>query len=446
MPAASCDSAGMRTPHSAWEVFRVFLRLGLTLFGGPVAHLAFFRDEFVRRRQWLTEEAYFELLALCQFLPGPASSQMGIAIGHRRAGWRGAVAAWVAFTTPSALLMAALGLALAGGFQHAQAWPWVQEAIHALKLVTCAVVMHAVWSMAKVFCPSGRERLVATLSWLALCLWTSPWAPVAVMAVAAAAAWVMARRPWAGWTRFSSGDMPAHGPAPSGQPFAEEAPTASHARHPEASAQGQAGSRRWAVACLALLPLGWMGLPVLAAQLGTPWAMLDSLFRSGSMVVGGGHTVLPLLQADFVGWGWVTADLFLAGYGLAQLMPGPLFTVAAFLGAVSSSGPGGWTGAGLALLALFLPAWLWLFGAWPFWWRLRAHEGVRLALAGVNASVVGLLASVWLMAIAPSALRAPMDGVLVGAGLWAWARWRWPSWAVVLALLAGHGLVVALRG
>jgi chromate transporter len=385
---------------SALEVFAAFLRLGLTSFGGPVAHLGYFRTEFVERRRWLDDRHYADLVALCQFLPGPASSQVGLALGLQRAGGAGALAAWAGFTLPSALLLIALALGLAAGTAGGAA-----GLMQGLKLVAVAVVAQAVWSMARSLCPDpprGAIALAAGALSLALPAALGPVAAIALGAVAGRLGLQVA------------------------------AATLGPATAPGMSRRAGAVLLLAAGALLVLLPLA-------ATAAGSPWLQATSAaYRAGALVFGGGHVVLPLLQAGLVQPGWVSEDVFLAGYGAAQAVPGPLFSVAAFLGAAMPAPMGGWAG-GLALLvALFAPGLLLVAGALPFWDTLRTRQPVRRALAGANAAVVGLLGAALLDPVIPGAVHSPTDAALALAGFAALVALRWPPLAVV-ALLAGAG-------
>ncbi len=399
-------AAASTNDRSPWGVFLIFLRLGLTSFGGPVAHLGYFRDAFVTRRQWLSERSYADLVALCQFLPGPASSQVGMALGLSRAGYPGAFAAWVGFTLPSAIALVLFALGLS---RHAEAIP--AGALHGLKVVAVAVVAQAVWGMARTLC---TDRLRVTLMALAACvvLWlTSAWAQVGVIAVAGLLGrWLIAPAP----------DQ-AHDPLP--------------------ITVGQRAGVAWLSLFAALL----LGLPLLAAQWPSPaLAVVDAFYRAGALVFGGGHVVLPLLEAAVVLSGWVNQDAFLAGYGATQAVPGPLFTFAAFLGASMQQGPTGWTGSLLCLLAVFAPSFLLVAGALPFWERLRRNAHARSTLAGVNAAVVGLLVAALYQPVWTSAIHAPRDLGLALLALVALMAWKLPPWLVVLgAGLAGWGLSLA---
>ncbi|MDM7948353.1 chromate efflux transporter [Hydrogenophaga sp.] len=391
--------------RSAWRIFLIFLRLGLTSFGGPVAHLGYFRQEFVERRRWLSEAAYADLVALCQFLPGPASSQVGLALGLSRAGYAGAWAAWVGFTVPSAIALIALAIGLA---QAGDAVP--AGLLHGLKVVAVAVVAQAVWGMARSLCPDTPRRALMLASAALLIAW--PGTAMQLLAIGLAALVGLA------WLR----------------PAADTAP----------QPMGVPVSRRAGAAWLALFFALLLGLPLLAVALpGQAVAVVDAFYRAGALVFGGGHVVLPLLQASVVPNGWVSADAFVAGYGAAQAVPGPLFTFAAFLGASLSGTPTGWTGGALALAAIFLPSFLLIAGALPFWEQLRAQPQVRAALLGINAAVVGLLLAALWNPVITSGIHGVEDGLLAGVALLALMRWKWPPWLVV----AGCALVgAALMG
>ena len=388
-----------------WPVFLVFLRLGLTSFGGPVAHLGYFRDEFVARRKWLSERAYADLVALCQFLPGPASSQVGMALGLSRAGFSGALAAWAGFTLPSAV---ALILFAQGVARFGDAIP--PGALHGLKVVAVAVVAQAVWGMARNLCTDApRITILAAAACLALAA-PSAWGQVGIIAAAGVT----------GLFRFRPPEGAAHDPLPI------------------------AVRRRTAAALLALFFALLVGLPLLAQLVpGRATAMVDAFYRAGSLVFGGGHVVLPLLQAEVVPPGWVGNDAFLAGYGAAQAVPGPLFTFAAFLGASADAAPTGWAGGLVALLAIFLPAFLLVTGALPFWERLRRDPRAQAALSGVNAAVVGLLLAALYHPVWTSGILHARDFALALTGLVALTVWKLPPWLVVLACgVAGWGLQV----
>ena len=390
---------------SALEVFRIFLKLGLTSFGGPVAHLGYFRDEFVKRRRWFDEKSYADLLALCQFLPGPASSQVGIAIGISQAGLAGAAAAWLGFTMPSALALIAFayGVDFAGGALDS-GW------LHGLKVVAVAVVAQAVWGMAKSLCPDRLRITLAALAMLVvIALPTSLGQIVAILAGGII-----------GW-RF----LPA---AAAGATVPMQYPVG----------KGLAIGA-WIVffALLALLPA--------AAQVthDQTLALIDSFYRSGSLVFGGGHVVLPLLQAEVIPPGWVNSDAFLAGYGAAQAVPGPLFTFAAYLGAIMQPQPNGIAGGLICLAAIFLPSFLLIVGALPFWEGLRANPAVQSALAGVNAAVVGLLLAALYTPVWTSAILSARDFALGIVAFILLVFWRLPPWLVVVLSAAGGAALAA---
>lgn len=386
--------------RSPWAVFLVFLKLGLTSFGGPVAHLGYFREEFVVKRRWLSDRTYADLVSLCQFLPGPSSSQVGMALGLSRAGYAGAFAAWAGFTLPSAiaLILFALGIASYGeAIDHGL--------LQGLKVVAVAVVAQAVWGMARNLCP---DALRVTLMMIAACLVLlvpSVWIQVAVMAAAGVA----------GLFLFKPEKVEAH----------EAFPV-------------MAVTKRAGIAWLVLFAGLLLGLPFLVKVFpGQAMAMFDAFYRAGSLVFGGGHVVLPLLQTEVVPSGWVGNEAFLAGYGVTQAVPGPLFTFAAFLGAAMNQAPTGWLGGMLCLIAIFLPSFLLLAGALPFWEQLRRNAGMKSALMGINAAVVGLLLAALYQPIWTSAILAPQDFCLALLGFIALVFWKLPPWLVV----AGSGLL-----
>jgi chromate transporter len=375
-------------------VFLIFLRLGLTSFGGPIAHLGYFRDEFVTRRRWLSERSYGDLVALCQFLPGPASSQVGIALGLSRAGYGGALAAWLGFTLPSAIVLILFALGIA---QHSTALP--PGALHGLKVVAVAVVAQAVWGMARNLCTDAARITLMLLAACVALLQTSAWGQVAVISAAAVAGLLLFK----------------------------PTPPAAHDALPVTL------SRRAGAMWLSLFVLVLAGLPILAQSIPSQnLALTDAFYRSGSLVFGGGHVVLPLLQAEVVPTGWVSNDVFLAGYGAAQAMPGPLFTFAAFLGASMTRPPSGWLGGLLCLLAIFAPSFLLVMGALPFWESLRRSPRTQAALAGVNAAVVGLLLAALYQPVWTSAIFNAGDFGLALIGLVALMVWKLPPWLVVV--------------
>ncbi|MBS0477723.1 MAG: chromate efflux transporter [Verrucomicrobia bacterium] len=382
------------------EVAGAFLKLGCISFGGPVAHLSYLHDEFVTRRRWLEEAAYADLVAMCQFLPGPASSQLVFALGMHRAGLAGALLASACFTLPSAVLMIlfAYGVAALGGLAHA-GW------LHGLKLAAVAVVAQAVWTMGRKLCPDRARLAVALLSAALMLVLPGAAVQVALIALGALAGWALYRR------------EVVSVPAPGGL-----------ARH-----------HGWAAGALVVFAALLVVLPVIATATGSrPLAVFDSFYRAGSLVFGGGHVILPLLRAEVVPPGWVSDNAFLAGYGAAQAVPGPLFTFAAYLGTVMHGGPGAWLGGLWCLLALFLPAWLLIGGALPFWQLLRGRAWAQAALRGANAAVVGVLLAALYNPVWTSGVTGARD---VAALLLAFALLevrRAPSWLVV-ALMAAAG-------
>lgn len=379
-------------------MFVAFLRLGLTSFGGPVAHLGYFRDAFVTRRGWLTERAYADLVGLCQFLPGPASSQVGMAIGLSRAGYAGMLAAWLGFTLPSALLMMLFAIGV-----HTTGMPVAAGALHGLRIVSVAVIAQAVWGMARTLCPDARRvTLMAIAACIAL-LVPAAWLQVVVIVAAGAAGLMLL-------PRLASG---AHDPLPL------------HVSH------------RAGVLWLALFAALIVALPIAAAALHShALAVVDAFFRTGALVFGGGHVVLPLLQAAVVTPGWIGDSAFLAGYGVAQAVPGPLFTFSAFLGASLRDAPNGWIGGTIALVSIFAPSFLLVAGTAPFWERLRRSARMQAALAGVNAAVVGLLLAALYYPVWSETIVAPSDFAAALVAFVALVFWRVPPWTVVIASAA----------
>jgi chromate transporter len=403
-PAGEAGAPGDR--GSALEVLAVSTRLGLTSFGGPVAHLGYFREEYVIRRRWIDEARYADLVALCQFLPGPASSQVGMAIGILRAGMAGGVAAWLGFTLPSALALV--------GFAYGVQAVGVVDAgwLHGLKVVAVAVVAQAVWGMARTLAADRARASVAIAA--AITARASRTAAVQVLVIAAAAL--------LGWMFLPASATPS-------------------------TTVARAGLRRGvAIASLALFVGLLIGLPV-ARQVVRSHAMavFDSFYRAGSLVFGGGHVVLPLLQAEVVPPGWVTNEAFVAGYGAAQAVPGPLFTFAAYLGAVMHEPPNGWVGGGLALAAVFLPSFLLIIGSLPFWELLRRRAGSQSALQGINAAVVGLLLAALYDPVWQSAIHGPADLALALVAFGLLMFWRLPPWLVVGLTAAGGAGIAAVR-
>jgi chromate transporter len=386
---------GRSDPGSPLEVLLVFLKLGLTSFGGPVAHLGYFRREFVVRRAWLDDRAYADLVALCQFLPGPASSQTGFALGLIRAGYLGGLAAWVGFTLPSALAMTLFAYG-----ESALKGPVGDGLLHGLKLVAVAIVAQAVMGMAQALCPDRPRATIAVLSLILTALAPAAWTQIAVILLGAFAGVLVCRE---------LGDVVAE------------------------AAEARVSRRMgivFATLYIALLALSFAPVGASAA------ALAAAFYRSGALVFGGGHVVLPLLHAALIDPGWVSDSAFLAGYGAAQAVPGPLFTFAAYLGAVASISPGGVVGAALGLVAIFAPGLLLLMAALVFWQDLRASSNARAAMAGVNAAVVGLLASALYDPVWTSAVRGRSDFAIAAAAFVALIVWRAPPLLVVVSTVA----------
>ncbi len=384
---------------SFFEVLWVSTRLGLTSFGGPIAHLGYFHEEYVQRRKWIDEQSYADLVALCQFLPGPASSQVSIAIGIARARLLGGIAAWIGFTLPSALALVAFALGM-GAHANATNAGW----LHGLKIVAVAVVAQAVWGMARSLCPDRERATIAIIASIITLAWPNAVGQLSSIAIAGLVGlWIF----------------------------------------PSTSSSSLSIGKKLGVAAWIVFFTLLVGLP-LVRQIISSHALevFDSFFRVGSLVFGGGHVVLPLLQTEVVGPGWVTNEQFVAGYGATQAVPGPLFTFSAYLGAVMATEPNGWTGAALALVAIFLPSFLLIAGALPFWDMLRSKPVFQSALKGINAAVVGLLLTALYKPVWTSAIYAPAD---FGLGLVAFALlmfWKCPPWLVVMLTAAG-GEVIA---
>ena len=390
----------------AGGVFRAFLHLGLTSFGGPIAHLGFFHAEFVKRRAWLDDKQFAQLLGLCQSLPGPASSQLGFAIGLIRAGWLGGVAAFVGFTLPSALLLLAFA-----GLTSYTAGPIGTAAIHGLKLVAVAVVAQGILAMARTLTPDAPRALIAAAAAMVLVVTASPALQVVVIVAGGILGALTCRH------------VTAYAPA---------APLVSYGRFA-------------AVACLALFGILLVALPLLARQ----WpnftvVMVDAFYRSGALVFGGGHVILPLLREAVVGPGWLTTSDFLAGYGAVQAMPGPMFTLAAYLGARMSVGGGGWLGGCLALLSIFLPGLLLVTSALPFWGQVASSRVFAYVLAGVNAAVVGLLVAALYDPVWVGAVHGLGDFAIALVGLMLLVAWRASAvWVVGWCVLVSIGRALA---
>lgn len=391
------------------EVLLAFAKLGVSSFGGPIAHIGYFRQEFVVRRRWLGEQAYADLVALCQFLPGPASSQVGFSLGLMRAGYLGGLAAWVAFTLPSAiaLLLFAYGAtALTGEIGSGL--------LHGLKLVAVAIVAQAVWGMARTLCPDRERASIALVAALVILLSSSSIAQIGAIVFGAIAGLWLCRSPAS---------------TPSEQ---------SHASVPV--------SRRTGLLALAVFLLLLFGLPILNSLTHSQAvALFEAFYRSGALVFGGGHVVLPLLREATVAQGWVSDDVFLAGYGAAQAVPGPLFTFAAYLGAVMDAPPNGLAGAAISLVGIFVPGFLALIAALPFWETFRKRPSAQAVMRGVNAAVVGLLGAALYNPVWTTSVKGPGDFGLALIGFVLLTVWQAPP-LLVVAVSALGGIVLAIAG
>lgn len=383
-----------------FEVFGAFLKLGLTSFGGPIAHLGYFREEFVARRKWLDERAYSDLVALCQFLPGASSSQVSLALGLGRAGWAGAFAAWLAFTMPSAIALILFAYSV-------ERWATVASSgvVHGLKVMAVAVVAQAVWGMARHLCPDRQRAAIGFCAALGVMAAPSALGQLGAIAFGAAMGrWVLRL---------------------------ERLPPAQHRRYPV--------SRRVGALMLVVFAALLVLLPLLASATGsTLWSAIAAFYRAGALVFGGGHVILPLLEAGVVQPGWISSNAFLAGYGAAQAVPGPLFTFAAYLGAAMPQPLGGWQGGLILLLAIFAPAFLLVSGALPFWEQLRQRPNVQRATAGVNAAVVGILGAALYDPVWTSAIHTKADLMLALAAFALLVVGRLsPVWVVILSAVGG---------
>jgi chromate transporter len=383
---------------SLWEILLASMKLGLVSFGGPVAHIGYFHDEYVKRRRWLDDQSYADLVALCQFLPGPASSQVGIAIGMMRGGLAGAIASWCGFTLPSALALSIFALLMRHADVSQTGW------LHGLLIAAVAVVSQAVWGMARTLA-HGRIRgtIAVVAAILALVL---PCAHVQLLLIAGAG--------FVGWLWLRSAEMPS------------------------APALGISMSRRAAMVAWMLFFGLLIGLPLLRAMTESRLlAIFDTFYRVGSLVFGGGHVVLPMLQAEVVPPGWISDAQFLAGYGAAQAVPGPLFTFSAYLGA----GMNGWIGAVIALIAIFLPSFLLIIGALPLWESIRRRPRFQSVLQGINASVVGILLAALYDPVWTKAIHSVHDFGLALAAFGLLMLWKAPPWAVVLICAVGGAMI-----
>jgi chromate transporter len=388
------------------EVFKTFLKLGLTSFGGPIAHLGYFRDELVVRRKWLDDTAYADLVALCQFLPGPASSQVGFSLGILRGnGLLGGLAAWFAFTMPSALILFAFAMGAA-----AFTGPVAEGFLHGLKLVAVAVVAQAIWGMSRTLTPDRTRAGIALAAIAIVVFFAGSFGQIAAIAFGACAGLWLCR--------------------------GEVAPHSGDLNFPV--------TRRGGVIALALFAALLLIPPFVASATGSQaLALFNAFYRSGALVFGGGHVVLPLLQAQVVTPGRVSNEAFLSGYGMAQAVPGPLFTFAAYLGAVMGPAPNGMAGAAIALAALFLPGMLLVYGMLPFWDAMRTRPAAQAAMRGTNAAVVGILGAALYNPVWTSAVLSPRDFALALAGFLLLTVWKLPPWIVVV-VLAGAGVLSSL--
>lgn len=380
------------------EIFFVSLRLGLTSFGGPTAHLGYFHEEYVRRRKWMDEKSYADLVALAQFLPGPASSQVGIGIGVMRAGVMGGIISFLGFTLPSVIALILFALLLTEFDVSNAGW------IHGLKIVAVAVVLHAIIGMAKNLTPDLTRKAIALFALIGTLLWQSAFTQVGVILLAA----------FLGFLLFKQQDSV------------------------EETRSNFPIGKKVSVICLSLFFGLLFLLPIIREVTGSYWvAMFDSFYRSGSLVFGGGHVVLPLLEQEFVPTGWISEASFLAGYGATQAVPGPLFTFAAYLGTVMK----GWQGGLVATIAVFLPAFLLILGALPFWDQLRNHPKIKGAIMGVNAAVIGILISAFYFPIWTSSIFAPADFALAAILFSMLAYWKLPPWLIVVTGAIGGTLI-----
>ncbi|MGF6272533.1 chromate transporter [Massilia sp. UYP11] len=385
------------------SIFWIFLKLGLTSFGGPIAHLGYFRDEFVTRRRWLNDASYGDLVALCQFMPGPASSQVGFSLGVLRGnGLSGGLAAWLGFTMPSAIVLAAFALGAA-----AFTGPLAEGFLHGLKLVAVAVVAQAIWGMARSLTPDRQRAAIALGAVLIVVFHGGAIGQIAAIAMGALAGLWLCR--------------------------GQHVPTHGHSAFPI--------TRRAGIAAIVLFAALLIGLPVLVTLTGNQQlSFFDAFYRSGALVFGGGHVVLPLLEAEMVTPGHVTNEAFLAGYGMAQAVPGPLFAFAAYLGAAANQTADPLTGAAIALIAVFLPGLLLVYGMLPFWDRLRMHPFAQHAMLGANAAVVGILGAALYDPVWTSAVLDARDFAVALGGFVLLTAWKAPPWTLVV-VLAAAGMV-----
>ena len=404
-PPLSSHTAPPKNPRRLLNIFLIFLRLGLTSFGGPIAHLGYFRQEFVERRKWLDEHAYADLVSLCQFIPGPASSQVGIALGLLRGGIPGAISSWLGFTLPSAILLTLFGIWISSKGHNLET-----GGLHGLKIVAVAVVAQALWSMGKIHSATITRGAITLCSAVITITIPSSLGQIAAIFISGLFAW--------GFLRTSTTLPPGY-------------------------TQTQINKITGAI-LLSILVLLLIILPI-AAMSSDNYALklFNSFYRTGSLVFGGGHVVLPLLQSQVVPSGWVSNETFLAGYGAAQAVPGPLFTFAAFLGAVSTQTPSGWLGAMIAIIAIFLPSFLLIIGILPFWESLRRQEVIKRAIVGVNAAVVGLLLAAFYNPVWTSAIKNTADFCLASLAFLLLMFRILPPWLIVVITTLMSKIVMA---
>ncbi len=395
------DNSKKGTVSSLLKILIISSKLGLTSFGGPIAHLGYFHNEYVCRRKWMDEKSYADLVALCQFLPGPASSQVGIGIGVMQGGLLGGIVSFIGFTLPSVVAMIIFAIILQGFDLRDAGW------IHGLKLVAVAVVAHAILGMAKNLTPDIKRKAIALFALVGTLMWQTVFTQVSVITISALVGFIL-------YSHQTDNNIPK-----------KTFPV----------------SKGFGLTCLVLFVGLLILLPILREVTTLKWiAMFDSFYRSGSLVFGGGHVVLPLLQGEFIPTGWVSKDEFLAGYGAAQAVPGPLFTFAAYLGAVMN----GWWGGILATIAIFLPAFLLILGSLPFWDSLRRNPKIKGALLGVNAAVVGILIAAFYQPIWTSSILAPIDFAFSAILFSMLEYWKLPPWVIVVTGAFGGTLMILI--
>ncbi|HWI49794.1 MAG TPA: chromate transporter [Rummeliibacillus sp.] len=391
-------SIGRPSVQSLIEILMVSTKLGLTSFGGPIAHLGYFHEEYIRRRKWMDEKSYADLVALCQFLPGPASSQVGIGIGVMRAGVLGGIVSFLGFTLPSVIALIVFALILHGLNIDDAGW------IHGLKLVAVAIVAHAILGMAQTLTPDLKRKAIALLALVVTLLWQTVYTQVGIIMLSAFIGFLIYKQ------QNENDSSSVHFPI----------------------------SKKFAIICLSLFFGLLFLLPILRQVTSLKWiAMFDSFYRSGSLVFGGGHVVLPLLERELIPTGWISEEAFLTGYGATQAVPGPLFTFAAYLGTVMN----GWIGGLIATVAIFLPAFLLILGILPFWDNLRHNPKIKGALMGVNAAVVGILISAFYQPIWTSAVLTRVDFAFASILFSMLVYWKLPPWIIVITGGIGGSLL-----